>query len=291
MAVAGSGDAGAMRKWWIVAAGAVVAATLAWATVEVLRPEEGCGCAVPPQLDHVDQTAERWLTAVEAGDAATAWDLLTKDAQRRHGDVDRLRTELPALAARFGATAATGAAGTTGAAATTGAAGTTGATGTTGAAGTTGRWQEVNTRTQGMNTPSKVFLIRVTSRDGVPAATGGLVVHSNATRADPGRIDPDLGEPIQVGAADPGAPLALPGRVRVANPDGKYLDFLAVPATVLPGIPRLNLAPVRNLGGGLYQIDSSGHPDMTGPSLLIVIVDRPDGRRAFGAVPVTFDTR
>jgi hypothetical protein len=248
-----------MRRWWIAAAGAVVAAALAWTAVEVFRPEQGCACATPPQLDHVDGTAERWLSAVQAGDAATAWDMLTTDAQRRHGDVDRLRAELPALATRFGAE-------------------------------TAGRWQEVNTRTQGMRTPSKVFLIRVTNRDGVPAATGGLVVHSNATREDPGRIDPDLGEPIQVGTTDPGATLALPGRVRVANPDGKFLDFLAVPATAVPGVPRINLAPVRNLGDGLYQIDSSGHRDMTGPILLVVIVDRPDGRRAFGAVPVSFGT-
>jgi hypothetical protein len=260
MAVAGNRDAGAMRKWWIAAAGVVVAATLAWASVEVLRPEEGCACAEPPQLDHVDETAERWLTAVQAGDAATAWGLLTRDAQRRHGDVDTLRAELPALAARFGADA-------------------------------TGRWQEVNTRSQGARTPSEVFLIRVTDRDGVPAATGGLVVHSNATREDPGRIDPDLGETIRFGAADPGATLALPGRVRVANPDGKWLRFLGVPIAAPPGFARLDLSPVRDLGDGLYQIDSFGHSTVTGPGLLVVIVQRPDGRRAFGAAPVTFDTR
>ena len=46
-----------------------------------------------------------------------------------------------------------------------------------------------------------------------------------------------------------------------------------------------------DLGGGLYQIDSAGHANVTGPGLLVVIVDRPDGRRAFGAVPVTFDGR
>jgi hypothetical protein len=261
MAVAGYGDAGAMRKWWMVAAGAVVAAALAWTAVEALRPEEGCACAVPPQLDHVPGTADRWLTAVQTGDAPAAWSLLTRDAQRRHGDVDRLRAELPALAERFGST------------------------------GTAGRWQEVDTRTQGMNTPSRVFLIRVTIRDGVPAAVAGLVIHSNATREDPGRIDPDLGEPIQFGTADPSAPLTLPGQVRVANPDGKYLEFLGVPVAAPAERVWLGLSPVKNLGGGVYQIDSAGHQALTGAGLLIAIVQRPDGRFAFGAAPVSFDTR
>jgi hypothetical protein len=246
-----------MRRWWMAAAGAlVVAAALAWTAVEVIRPAGGCGCALPPQLDHVDATAYRWLAAVREGDAATAWALLTPDAQRRHGDVDRFRAELPALASRFG--------------------------------DSTGRWQVVDERTQGAGTPSEVFLVRVTSRDGVAAATGGLVIHSRATSDDPGRIDPDLGEPLQITAADPATPLTLPGRVRVANPDGRLLDFLAVPLADPPVQARLDVAPVRDLGDGVYDIAGTGHRDLSGAGLVIAVVHRPDGRRAFGAVPVSF---
>jgi hypothetical protein len=246
-----------MRKWWAAAAtcAVVVAAALAWTAVEVFRTEEGCGCALPPFLDHVDTTAYLWVTAVREGDASTAWELLTPDAQRRHGDVEKFRGELPALASRFG--------------------------------DSTGRWQVVNERTGGAGTPSQVFFVWVTSRDGTAAATGGVVLHSMATQDDPGRIDPDLGEPLQVSAADPGTPFTLPGRVHVANPDGKYLSFLAVPLGSPPDRARLDLAPVRDLGGGVYQIDATGHAQITGAGLVIAIVQRPDGRRAFGAVPVT----
>jgi hypothetical protein len=249
-----------MRKWWAAAAtcAVVVAAVLAWTAVEVFRTEEGCGCALPPQLEHVDTTAYRWLTAVREGDAATAWELLTPDAQRRHGDVDRFRGELPALAGRFG--------------------------------DSTGRWQVVDERTGGAGTPSQVFFVWVTSRDATAAATGGVVLHSMATRDDPGRIDPDLGEPLQVGAADPGTPFSLPGRVRVANPDGRLLNFLVVPVGTPPDRARLDLAPVRDLGGGVYDIEATAHPEITGSGLLVATVVRPDGRRAFGAIPVTLAT-
>jgi hypothetical protein len=246
-----------MRRWWAAVAGALVmTAVLAWAAVEAVRPEEGCGCALPPFLDHLDATAYRWLAAVRDGDAATAWALLTPDAQRRHGDIDRFRAELPALATRFG--------------------------------DVTGRWQEVDDRTQGAGTPSEVFLVRISSQDGAATATGGLVIHSRATRDDPGRVDPDLGEPLQIAAADPATPVALPGRVSVANPEGRLLDFLAVPLAAPPERANLDVGPVRDLGGGVYHIEGSPHRDLTGTGLVIAIVHRPDGRRAFGAAPVSF---
>jgi hypothetical protein len=234
----------------------VMTAALAWTTVEVVRTEEGCGCALPPFLDHVDRTAYQWLTAVREGDAATAWQLLTPEAQRRHGDIDRFRAELPAIAGRFG--------------------------------DSTGRWQVVDERTGGADTPSHVFFVWVTSRDGVPAAPGGIVIHSRATRDDPGRVDPDLGDPLRVAAADPAVSFALPGRVRVANPEGKYLSFLAVPLGTPPDRALLRLAPVRHLGDGVYQIDAAGHPDLTGSGVVIATVQRPDGRQAFGAAPIIF---
>jgi hypothetical protein len=248
-----------MRRSWAVAAGALTVAAVAavsWVAVEVSRPESGCGCAIPPQVEHLPATAGRWLDAVRSGDAPAAWAMLTPDAQRRHGDVDRFRAELPELASRFGTAA--------------------------------GRWQEVDLRTQGAGTPTDLFLVRVTGRDGVAAAPAGLVVHSRATLDDPGRIDPDLGEPVRVSAADPGAAFSLPGTVRVANPDGRDMDFLGVPLAAPPERARLDLAPVRDLGDGTYRIDANAQPELSGAGLLVVTVKRPDGRHAFGAVPATF---
>jgi hypothetical protein len=223
--------------------------------VAVFRPERSCGCALPPYLDHVDTTAHRWLSAVQSGDSATAWALLTPDAQRRHVDADRLRAELPALAARYG--------------------------------DTTGRWQVVDVNTQGAGTPTEVFLVRVSTKDGVAAATGGLTVHSNATREDAGRIDPDLGEPLQIGAADAEGPLTLPATVRVTNAEGRWLEFLGVPVAAPPANSSLLLQPVQDLGGGAYRLENP-NPGLSGTGLVVAILTRPDGRRAFGAVPVTF---
>lgn len=244
-----------MRKWLVAAAGVALTAVLAWTAVAVFQPAKSCGCALPPYLDHVDTTAYRWLSAVQGGDSATAWALLTPDAQRRHGDADRFSAELPALAARYG--------------------------------DSTGRWQVVDINTQGAATPSEVFLVRVTTKDGVAAATGGLTVHSNATRDDAGRIDPDLGEPLQIGAADPGVPLTLPATVRVTNAEGRWLDFLGVPVATPPENSILLLRPVQDLGGGAYRVENAS-PGLAGAGLIVAILTRPDGRRAFGAVPVTF---
>jgi hypothetical protein len=246
-----------MRKWLVAAAGVALAAVLAWTAVAVFRPATSCGCALPPHLDDVDTTAYRWLSAVQSGDSATAWALLTSDAQHRHGDVDRFRAELPALAARYG--------------------------------DSTGRWQVVDIRTQGAGTPSEVFLLRVTTKDGVAVATGGLTVHSDATPEDAGRIDPDLGEPLQIGAADAGAQLKLPATVRVTNAEGRWLDFLGVPVAAPPEHSSLLLRPVQDLGGGAYRVENR-NPGLTGAGLVVAILTRPDGRRAFGAVPVTFGT-
>jgi hypothetical protein len=44
---------------------------------------------------------------------------------------------------------------------------------------------------------------------------------------------------------------------------------------------------VRDTGGGVYHIEGSAHPDLAGIGLVIAIVHRPDGRRAFGATPVS----
>jgi hypothetical protein len=244
-----------MRKWWVAAAGVALATVLALTAVAVYRPERSCGCALPPYLDNVDATAYRWLSAVHSGDSATAWALLTQDAQRRRGDADRFRAELPARAARYG--------------------------------DSTGRWQVVDTRTQGAGTPTEVFLVRVTTKDGVAAATGGLTVHSNATREDAGRIDPDLGEPLQIAAADSGARLAFPATVRVTNAEGRWLDFLGVPVATPPANSSLLLRPVQDLGAGMYRLGNA-NPDLAGSGLVVAILTRPDGRRAFGAVPVTF---
>ena len=130
--------------------------------------------------------------------------------------------------------------------------------------------------------------MRVTSRDGVAEAPAGLVVHSRATLDDPGRIDPDLGEPLRVSAAEPGAAFSLPGTVRVANPDGRDMDFFGVPLAAPPDRARLDLAPVRDLGDGTYRIEATAHRELTGAGLLIVTVKRTDGRHAFGAMPVSF---
>jgi hypothetical protein len=238
----------------VAAAGVALTAVLAWTAVAVFRPTTSCGCALPPHLDHVDTTAYRWLSAVQSGDSATAWALLTQDAQRRRGDADRFRAELPALAARYG--------------------------------DSTGRWQVVDTRTQGAGTPTEVFLVRVTTKDGVAAATGGLTVHSNATREDAGRIDPDLGEPLKIGA-DTGGPLTLPATVRVTHAEGRWLEFLGIPVAAPPEHSDLRLRPVQDLGGGAYRVENA-NPDLAGPGLVVAILTRPDGRRAFGAVPVTF---
>jgi hypothetical protein len=67
------------------------------------------------------------------------------------------------------------------------------------------------------------------------------------------------------------------------------MDFLSVPLAAPPKGARLDLAPVRDLGDGTYRIDAAAPRELSGPGLLIVTVKRPDGRHAFGAIPVSLD--
>jgi len=180
----------------IVAAGLLVVAGLAWVVVEVQRPARGCACTGAPYVAEADETAAAFVAAVRSNDAAGAWARLTPEAQKRRGSVEAFSPELPELARRFAAE--------------------------------DGTWHQAYVRSQGYDTPTDVVLVLV-SRAAVVSA---LVVHGNATREDPGRVDPDLGEPLRLG--NPTAD----GRAPVANADGANPAFTQLESGMVIAVVR-----------------------------------------------------
>jgi hypothetical protein len=209
----------------------------------MLQSEPTCACRGAPYLDELDDTAARWVAAVTTGDTATAWEMLTPEAQQRRGTADALRTELATLAARFRSE------------------------------GTT-QWHRVYERSQGYDTPSLAVLVMVSS-DG-PKVVSGLVLYSQATRDDPGRVDPDLGTALKL--TPRGARI-----IDVAGGSGpRFVALVAVEG------PLLHVTSV-GTGGGLHRLEPphwvSPPP---APVLVIAFTQQPDGRFALGAAPVQF---
>jgi len=234
----------------IAAAVGLVTSAVTYGVLTAVQTDSTCACRGAPYLDAVDDTAARWVAAVRAGDLATAYGLLTSDAQQRHGTPEAFRGELPSLTARF-------------------------------AAAETSQWHRVYERTQGYDTPSLSVLVLVAgpaTPEASPSAVSGLVVHSRATRDDPGRVDPDLGEALQLSAVDR-------RMVDVANGGGAGMRFVALLRVEGPptGVESVGT------GGGLYRLEPPHSVSMpTTPVLVIATVERPDGRFAIGAAPVQF---
>jgi hypothetical protein len=223
-----------------------VTSVATFAALSAMQTEQvTCACRGAPYLDALDDTAARWVMAVAAGDAATAWAMLTPEAQQRRGTTEAFQRELGTLAARFKVE------------------------------GTT-QWHRVYDQTQGYDTPSAAVLVLV-SADG-PKAVSGLVLYSQATRDDPGRVDPDLGPTLQ---------LSTQGTrmVDVPNTGGARLRFVALDRVEGPPMGIANVGT----GGGLYRLDPPASMSMPAtPVLVIAVAQLPEGGFAFGAVPVQF---
>ena len=234
------------RRWAVAAAVGLVTSVATFALIStLLQPEQTCACRGAPYLDDLDDTAARFVAAVAARDAATTWAMLTPEAQQRHGTADAFGGELAALADRFRSQGET-------------------------------QWHRVYERTQGYDTPSMAVLVLV-SADG-PKAVSGLVLYSQATRDDPGRVDPDLGTALQL--TPHGTRM-----VDVANATGSGLRFVALVRAEGPPLHITNVGT----GGGLHRLEPQNwaSPPPT-PVLVIAVAQLPDGRFAIGSAPVQF---
>lgn len=235
-----------MRRWHVLLIGAVAVLASGVAAAVFVDQERGCACRGAPYLDGMEATATRFVDAVRAGDVDATWELLTPEAQRRRGVKGFVSTELPTLQSRFRTAEVQ-------------------------------RWIRGYERSQGYDTPSLVVLVWVS--DALPVSA--LVVHSRATRDDPGRVDPDLGDAVRFTEPPANGVLRLPGTVRLANPHAAVRRFVALPLGASEAATPLALSTAE-LGDGRFEL--AGSP--AGRGLLLVTVERPDGRFAVGSLPL-----
>lgn len=226
---------------------AVLAALAVAVAVVVLKsdpapPPHVC-CAPPPQTSGIDGVPQQWRTAVAHGDAQAAWSLLTPEAQRRYRSVSGLRAALTGLKARPRGAAT---------------------------------WRRLDGITQGRGTPSAFFYMLIEDRTLRPVSA--VVVHSLATGAHDGRVDPGVAGTVRILEPAARATVGTRPRIRVAtsSPPG----YVAVQASGQIFGAR---GAIRGADGLDAPFDEAMKP---GPALIVAVVGG-SGRFTYGSVRVT----
>jgi hypothetical protein len=235
------------RLLWLVLAALAASTGVVVAIVTNLEASPRghmCGCKLPPVTTGIAGVPHDWQTALAHRDVQAAWRLLTPEAQRRYASPKGLRTALAGLAPDPHGRA---------------------------------EWRMIDERSQGRDTPSDFFYILIEKRTLRPA--GAIVVHTMATGAADGRVDPTPTATVHI--LEPAAHTTLGRRPRMRAATSSPPEYVAVRA----GGQTVGAA------GAIRGTDSRDDPFdealQPGPTLIVAVESDTAKHFTYGSVRVT----
>ncbi|WP_285495654.1 hypothetical protein [Actinomadura sp. NBRC 104425] len=224
------------KRWALVVGGLVLGAAVVL-TVVVTKPwsahSDHVCCQLPPDTSAIEDVPERWQAAVADGDVATAWGMLTPEAQRRYGTRHALAAALDDLKPSPRAAAS---------------------------------WQLIASSTQGRGTPGRFLYLLV--EDDSLRPVRAVVVHSRADGTPDGRIDPDV--PATVRIQEPADRAVVGLRPRMRSATGIPPAYTAVQAG---RIVRGAVGAIREADGHDAPFTPAGPSLRPGPALIVAVQD------------------